>query len=623
MRILWDSKADESTATITSSSEATNFDDDNVQDSRLAVRWRATAAASEWIKFDAGGSAAAIFGTTVNLVADPEDLTVASSWGLTGLTASAAGLSAVGYDLTLITVTTATGIVTQDISLTGTAAKACGILLQRGSNVDECLFSLRDITAGVTRGLIDVDWSTSSLAATSGTGLIVERWLDDDTVVAAITTDTIVPTNTNRLQLRLNGTAAGFVYATAVQTEDSTFPHAYVSGTAAAVTTDHTFELPPSQQFVVDCIVRPWFAYDDANFHWLWDWESDSSHAMECYYSPSSDKIAIAWQDGGTNRTQASSQFDDGTSFASINQRIRVIASIDLTTGDTTGSRLIVIPLGAGTLSESTAWSGAIDSLSTTFSTLSQGYNATSGQLSGEYEYLRVYAGTLVGSVSTSGSVSTLLADMTLLFDQTDQTKWTVDAVALAGHNFGADAVIRLEGNNWDIWSYSQDGSAASFLIRETLTWQEDVIAKFITERQLQWWRVTVTDPNNDDAYVELGRVILGQYLQVTPSSFLEWPQEQQRTDRFQYSQGRQLYADVGVATKSMRYQFPETDDDQKQLMQKMYASVGMHTPFMFTNYNTASWDRVPPTYVHLAAPLTFTSIGDRWRYEMVLQEVK
>lgn len=624
MRILWDNKIDDASA-ITSSSEATGFADDNVQDPRLAVRWRSTASASEWIKFDAGGPARQIFGSVANLVSNPEDLS-ASAWSTTTATASAAGLSANGFDLTKVTITTATApSVFQEVAFTGTAAKAGQLIMQRGTN-DEDLFLLYDASAASRLAAVYVDWASNVAAATAG-ALVVNRWLDDDTVLLAVSSDAVTPTAQNLIQIipggDAGGTAGGYVYVGAVQAEDNVWPRSYVDGSVAAVDVTDTFELPPAKTFTVDTVVRPWFTYDTASDHYLWSWVAGTAHLL-CYYNASADLFNVDWKDGGTVASLASAQFDDGTAEVNLYQRLRVIASIDFSAGGvTTGSRLIVIPLGSGTVSEDTTWGTAIDALSSTFATLAQGNDSASGQFAdAEQEYLRVYAGTLAGTVASSSDATDLLDAMDLIYNQTDQAKWLAQAAGIAGHNLSAGAVVKVEGNDWDLWSTSQSLSAASRLVQETLTWRADIVLKFITEAERQFWRFTVVDPNNADGYVEAGRFYLGKYLQVTPTSFIEFPTEHSRSDRFQYSQGRQLYADVGLGTRQVRYQFPDTSAAQKKLMEAMWDDRGMHGPVIFTNYDSAYWSRIPPMYAHIASPVTFISRGDRWRYDLQLQEV-
>ena len=524
----------------------------------------------------------------------------------------------VGLDLYKLTLATSAGILSQAITFTGDAAKALLILVQRG-NSDTMRYVLRDTTAGADRVSALVTW-TGSTVATVGGALVVQRWFDDDAVQLALATDSVTASATNELRIHVAGTAGSYVYATALQAQDNQFPHRYVATSAAAVVVNHTFRMPPSGLFTVDCIVRPWFTYDIASGDpTFWTWRVSATVRLICFYEASTDTISLNWRDTGTGRALATATLTN----ANLHQRLRIIASLDLSNGGvTTGSRLLVIPLSTGTVLEDTSWSGVIDAFGSTFPTISQGHANSASIANSEYEHLRVYAGTLVGTVASDADATALLADMDMIFDQTDQTKFTVDAAGIAGHNLHADSIVRVEGNNWDTWSYSQSGSVASYLVRESMTWREDIMLKFMTRRQRQYWRFTIEDTNNDEGYLEIGRLFLGEYLQITPSSFIEFPLTIDTTDQVSYSMGRQLYGDRGVRYTRLAYQFPATDDDQKKLVEAMWINRGLTGPIWFMNYDT-DYDRIPPIYMHIATPITFRSEGDRWKWELDLVEVK
>jgi len=135
----------------------------------------------------------------------------------------------------------------------------------------------------------------------------------------------------------------------------------------------------------------------------------------------------VEWEDGGTQTLLISQKFDDGSSFTDLNQRIRLFLSLDLISGGQNDSRFIVEPLESGAINEDATWSGIPDIKSSTFPTLSIGWDNSLGrQANSNYEYLRVYEWDGVKpTITDSDDVDTYLAGQTPLFSVTSSP--TVD----------------------------------------------------------------------------------------------------------------------------------------------------------------------------------------------------
>lgn len=363
-----------------------------------------------------------IFQATTNLVTDPEDLTT-GNW--TEVNAVAA-LSAFYYDgkrFTKVTNSGAnSGYVYQDITgLWTTLTPSFLVILRKGNSAGNTTrFEIYDSTDAAAVFSLVTDWDNYPNAPgtpTEGT-LHDYEWKDSETLEIRIICATL-DALADDLQIRCygsnNATDAEYTYWTAVQAEDLPYPTPYVNGSRVAVHPDETFEMP--SQFTIDMIVRPWFAYNTSIDHRLAEFYIDSTHRFTIRYVASVDLFYCTWQDGGSSRYLNSQKFDDGTSFVLLNQRIRIIVSIDLTTGSTAGSRFIIIPLESGAKFEDIAWTGNIDALASTFSTLSIGHENDLLQADSQFEYIRIYAGTLVGTVADSDDADALLAEKTLLLD--------------------------------------------------------------------------------------------------------------------------------------------------------------------------------------------------------------
>ena len=351
-----------------------------------------------------------IFQATTNLVDDPEDLTTVG-WTKANLTAALSDLYFDGKRFNKVIATATNAVFLRDVEVT-TATSAFQGIFRRGEVVDLTLFQILDRTVTVVRGQIEIDWDTDII-----TGHQSYKWIDKDTVWVSGVAVGMIPANDNEVNIYPDypGTAGSFLYATAIQVEDITYPTPYINGSRPAIAPDYTFEMP--EKFTIDMIIRPWFAYDTGDSHRFVLWLIDGTHYFRFFYDLGNDKITIWWRDGGSVQGLTSQQFDNGSSYVNINQRIRVIAGIDLSTGDTSGSRLIVEPLESGAISEDTVWSANIDGFSSTFSTLSIGHDNEILQADSEFEYLRIYSGPLIGIVTDSDAADVLLEGRIPIFD--------------------------------------------------------------------------------------------------------------------------------------------------------------------------------------------------------------
>ena len=98
------------------------------------------------------------------------------------------------------------------------------------------------------------------------------------------------------------------------------------------------------------------FAYDTGSDQPLASWYADANNYLTVYYDQTTDKIIAKWKGGTAERTLESEQYDAGAAFTNINTVERVTLVFDSTSGDTTGSELLV-----NGVSQDTSWSGNAD----------------------------------------------------------------------------------------------------------------------------------------------------------------------------------------------------------------------------------------------------------------------
>lgn len=620
MRLLHDNKID--IATLTPSSENANYPAANLKDTRLSRKWRTTGDEDESLLIDAGGEKLDVFQATDNLAQDPEDLRAAgANWAASNTTDELSDFYYDGKRFTKIINSGANaGYNQQDFTaIWTTLTPSFSVIIKKGSSAGNTTrFVIYDSTDPATVFSLVIDWDNYPNAPgtpTEGT-LHDYEWKDSETLEIRIICATLDALGDD-LQIRCfgsnNATDAEYTYWTAVQAEDLPYSTPYVNGSRAVVHPDETFEMP--SQFTIDMIVRPWFAYNTATGHRWLGWYIDANHVFRIYYEPGSDNLSIEWKDGGTARYLASQQFDDGTAEVNINQRIRIIVSIDLTTGDTTGSRFIVEPLESGAIAEDTIWGGNIDDHSSTFSTLSIGHISDTNQIDGQFEYIRIYAGTLVGTVGDSDDADALLATKELILDKTYLEKIIASYALIAGHNLSAGASIKLQGNDYNSWNGP--------LLEEDMTWDSETIVHALTEVSYPFWRLLIDDPNNSDGVLKIGRPYLGTFYQVLQTFNKDFIEEPFNTDIITYSPSGQMYSRRGYDGKQYNLMFPYWLNSVKQAVEAIVETVGKRTPF-FLILDEDNIDVLPVLYCHIPNDPQYPHIvGYQWKASLSFREVK
>lgn len=167
---------------------------------------------------------------------------------------------------------------------------------------------------------------------------------------------------------------------------------------------------------------KPTFAHDTASNQYIASWYVSATQFFALVYRASLDMFTLQWYDGGTERSMASAQYDDGTAERNINQWITLTLSYDLTTGDTTGASLWM----NGT-QDDTAWSGNIDAKSTTFGKMQiRAYNGTAGAY--DIAYVKYWPNTTITALS--GLDTTLEEEIYWCFDGhgTGRTRCLIDS---------------------------------------------------------------------------------------------------------------------------------------------------------------------------------------------------
>lgn len=170
-------------------------------------------------------------------------------------------------------------------------------------------------------------------------------------------------------------------------------------------------------------------------------------------------------------------------------------------------------------------------------------------------------------------------------------TSTALTCVAISGHNLSSAAVVKFQMHGSDSWGAPD--------LNETLTWRDGHIIGFFTSTSKRFCRVYIDDPTNTDGYVSIGRIFVGTYLAVSPSSLIDFVITNQRNDLITETDMSYIYATPGVSRRVFSYSFPKSKQSMIASLRTVYDTVGKYKPIYVLNYNT-SWTDIEPCYGRL-----------------------
>lgn len=158
-------------------------------------------------------------------------------------------------------------------------------------------------------------------------------------------------------------------------------------------------------------------------------------------------------------------------------------------------------------------------------------------------------------------------------------------SLLISYHNLTSSATVTLQGNATDSWG------APSFSQALTLDYNADTIIVEVTgaSTAYRYWRIVIADTTNTDTYLEIGRIFIGDGLEVDKSASDSFSEVYKSTTVTQFSFSGQPFSDVGVTYREYDLFFPYWDSDMKDDIHEMFQAVGAHTPVFLTidKYNT------------------------------------
>jgi len=213
-------------------------------------------------------------------------------------------------------------------------------------------------------------------------------------------------------------------------------------------------------------------------------------------------------------------------------------------------------------------------------------------------------------------------------------------AIALLGHNLTSSATVVFQ-----LSEFADFSTVAS----QIMTWNEGIILKFIDESSMpaelltetgvelltetgdelwQWYnyiynRFYISDATNPDGYISLGRVWVGPYLNITPSSLLDFGVTLKNSDTNIYGKDRQKFSLPGVVWRKFDLTFPPTETAMIDKILDLIDYAGRFRSLIFCNFDEIrDYQIVEPCYVSITDDIGFTHEEQmKFSYGLTLEE--
>lgn len=205
----------------------------------------------------------------------------------------------------------------------------------------------------------------------------------------------------------------------------------------------------------------------------------------------------------------------------------------------------------------------------------------------------------------------------TAIFDLGSTTECSI--FAILGHDLASGGTVTVVGND-DIasgltWVTSGESSA------QTITYNANIMLSFVTPISNRYWKFTFSGQN--EAGFSIGRIWIGDYISIDPSSLDDFTVTKKRDDIVVYGKNRQKYASVGNTWRSIDLSFPKTAGTTLSAIQTFYDTVGKHSSFIFCNFDSLrTYPLVDPLYGSIADDLAFSHKGRQYyTYALTIEE--
>jgi hypothetical protein len=200
-----------------------------------------------------------------------------------------------------------------------------------------------------------------------------------------------------------------------------------------------------------------------------------------------------------------------------------------------------------------------------------------------------------------------------LVADWTLNKNLGVNTIAVLGYNIKTATEVTIQANDSDAWVYPS--------INETLTVNPETILKFLSDKYYyKYWKFIF-----NQGAVEIGRLWLGDYLTIDPSSLLDFRVTKKRSDMVVHGKNRNKFASIGIGWRRFELSFPRSKEEMIYQLSEMFDEVGNHSSVIFANFDSIrDYALVEPCYASLSDDINFNHTERMgFEYSLILEEEK
>lgn len=140
---------------------------------------------------------------------------------------------------------------------------------------------------------------------------------------------------------------------------------------------------------------------------------------------------------------------------------------------------------------------------------------------------------------------------------------------------------------------------------------------------QKRYWRVEISDTGNPDGYIEVGRVWVGDYIDVVKSVSPTFPEYRKDTSEFDQSYGGQHYGDEGIILRNYKFNFPYFNSTNKDDIVTFIEDVKKTKKFVMI-LDEDDMTKVKPLYCFVNRDVQFDHIYQyQWSAKISFMEAK
>jgi hypothetical protein len=633
MRLLHDWQSD--IATLTASSADANYPATNLQLPQLSSRWRTAAGVkAATLQADAPARTASevFYAARTQELESALDFTQPAWTKSTHQTVTLETTRIFGERVNRITVSAAcpawfNACVIQQV--VPNRAKLSFQVVGGGASGCKGRIEIKNATDGNNIAQIDIDYANRSyvVAGTGAVSTTITRAEWSDAGLFLQGTYAILAgdePDTHQLRLATDGTLEGsYSRWLFPQIELADYPSPFIDPTAYPTLTrpannDSVAVTMPSKLFFI-AEVYPWHTLTPGKNPRVFSWYSDANHFAASYFDDTTNQFRFMFKDGFNTR------FLTGVALvteADLRKRHLLYGCIDLSTGGvTTGSRLGRITDGAA-VAEGTAWNDVLDNPVTALTTLYRGNAASSQHFDGTMPRLRIWNwdGVSIGTIATEADLEAVASTMgTPIHDFHPAPRMDVDYAGLLEHNLTGNSPITLEAWN----DYSEGGLEYT---RQTLyATPRHLVAALTDAGEYRHAKLSLSDPNNADNYIEIGRLFLGPYYQVDKGFRKDFTASLINGSREQVSPTGQSYGDKGVTLRRYSLAFDYWNRTAKAAIDAIMEDVGKWQPIIaLLDEDNQLAGQLPPLYCVIPEDVSYTHRHNYiWRGNLVFEERK